>query len=101
METINKLLKRQATKVNRRSQRQLEDENAADEVAEAGTPEPTEPPKLIRWVSNKNGSFVGVPQSWLDAPVGNVFKKQDIAWRRGVKKVGLVEELPDEIMTGV
>ncbi|KAF3110131.1 hypothetical protein TWF594_002318 [Orbilia oligospora] len=100
METINKLLKRQATKVNRRSQKQLEDENAADEVAEAGTPEPTEPPKMIRWVSNKNGSFVGVPQNWLDAPVGTVFKKQDVAWRRGIK-VGLVEELPDETMTGV
>ncbi|KAF3084455.1 hypothetical protein TWF569_006969 [Orbilia oligospora] len=100
METINKLLKRQATKVNRRSQKQLEDENAADEVAEAGTPEPAEPPKMIRWVSNKNGSFVGVPQNWLDAPVGTVFKKQDVAWRRGIK-VGLVEELPDETMTGV
>ncbi|KAK6345502.1 hypothetical protein TWF718_007417 [Orbilia javanica] len=100
METINKLLKRQATKVNRRSQKQLEDENAADEVAEAGTPEPTEPPRMIRWVSNKNGNFVGVPQTWLDAPVGDVFKKQDVAWRRGIK-VGLVEELPDEVMTGV
>ncbi|KAK6504817.1 hypothetical protein TWF481_006755 [Arthrobotrys musiformis] len=101
METINKLLKRQANKVNRRSQKQLEDENAADEIAEAGTPEPTEPPKMIRWVSNKNGSFVGVPQTWLDAPVGDVFNKKDVAWRRGGKKVGLVEELPDEVMTGV
>ncbi|KAK6535359.1 hypothetical protein TWF694_001820 [Orbilia ellipsospora] len=101
METINKLLKRQATKVNRRNHKQLEDDAEAEEAAEVGTPEPTDPPKMIRWVSNKNGNFVAVPQTWLDCPAGNVYKKQDVAWRRGLKKVGLVEELPDEPMRDV
>ncbi|KAF3933418.1 hypothetical protein ABW19_dt0209186 [Dactylella cylindrospora] len=96
METINKLLKKQATKVNRRSQKQLVDD--ADDAVEAATPEPEEAPTMIRWISSSKGFVLGVPQPWLDAPIGEVYQQQDVAWRRGGKRIGLVEELPDQVM---
>ncbi|EWC47547.1 hypothetical protein DRE_03167 [Drechslerella stenobrocha 248] len=99
METINRLLKRQATKVNRRNQKQFDDDTAADEAVEAGSPVQTDPPTMLRWVSGQNGNVLGVPQTWLDGPAGEAYREQGVAWRRrGGKMTGLVEELPDEIM---
>ena len=28
---------------------------------------------MTRWISNRDGSRVGVPEEWLDAPFGTVF----------------------------
>lgn len=63
METINKLLKKQAPKVSKK---------AAD-----GTPEDEGPkvsPVFVRWVSNKNGVSIGVPKEMVDGPSGRLFR---------------------------
>lgn len=31
-------------------------------------------PLYSRWINNKDGSRVAVPDEWLESPVGNVFK---------------------------
>ncbi len=68
-DTINKLLKRQAPK--QRRTRLTEGE---------GTPldQDAEPEKandvFVRWISNRDGIAVGVPEEWLGTPVGRVFE---------------------------
>jgi len=102
METINKLLKKQAPKVNRRAGRAAFNGGDATplELGDDGQPlpgqmpaEPIEPPMMIRWVSNKDGERLHVPNSWLEAPVGEVFQKQTEPWRRGLGKRPLIEEI--------
>ncbi|KAG4276947.1 hypothetical protein FPRO04_07693 [Fusarium proliferatum] len=65
METINKLLKKQAPKINRKAAAAgaggLEDSNKPD-------------PVFVRWVSNKTGVRVAVTEEMLDSPAGQVFK---------------------------
>lgn len=69
METINKLLKKQAPKVNKKA--------AAAAAAADGTPEDDGPkvsPVFVRWVSNKNGVSIGVPKEMVDGPTGRLFR---------------------------
>lgn len=66
METINKLLKKQAPKTNRRAAQQGDD--ASD--GEGSRPDV----RFVRWVSRKEGSFVAVPEEVMAAPLGAVFK---------------------------
>jgi Ino eighty subunit 2 len=70
METINKLLKKQAPKTNAR-RKEL---NGVSAEASADGEPPKINPVFIRWVSNKDGNRIGVPEEWLEAPVGNVFQ---------------------------
>ncbi|KAI6714681.1 hypothetical protein JHW43_002762 [Diplocarpon mali] len=71
METINKLLKKQAPKTNaRRSIMNAADAGTANAVVESSQPNPG----FVRWVSNKDGNRIGVPKEWLDAPVGEIFR---------------------------
>jgi len=65
METINKLLKKQAPKTNRRNALQG-DETPDSEGNRSG-------PLFVRWVSTKEGSRIAVPNEMLIAPVGQVF----------------------------
>ncbi|KAJ9133515.1 hypothetical protein NKR23_g10665 [Pleurostoma richardsiae] len=65
METINKLLKKQAPKTNRRNL-QAGDETPSSEPPKAN-------PVFIRWISNKAGSRVAVPEEIIDGPAGRVF----------------------------
>ncbi|KAK1754320.1 PAPA-1-like conserved region-domain-containing protein [Echria macrotheca] len=67
METINKLLKKQAPKTNRRSAL------AGDETPDSEQMQRADP-LFVRWVNNKEGSRVGVPDDMLIGPVGRVFK---------------------------
>ncbi|KAH7357107.1 PAPA-1-like conserved region-domain-containing protein [Rhexocercosporidium sp. MPI-PUGE-AT-0058] len=72
LETINKLLKKQAPKTNARRAGM----NAADNPnnGSGADGEPFKPHAMyVRWVSNKDGNRIGVPEEWLDAPVGKVF----------------------------
>ncbi|PTB61781.1 hypothetical protein BBK36DRAFT_1087179, partial [Trichoderma citrinoviride] len=62
METINKLLKKQAPKINRK---------AVAETSEADLQKAN--PVFIRWVSNKNGNLVAVPDEVMDGPAGVLF----------------------------
>lgn len=68
METINKLLKKQAPKINRKAA-----------AAAAAMEEMTEEERLkaspvfVRWVSKKDSTQVSVPAEMLAGPVGRVF----------------------------
>jgi Ino eighty subunit 2 len=70
METINKLLKKQAPKTNSR-RRDIIAISAADVTPDG---EPQKPKAaFVRWVSNRDGSRIGVPEELVDGPVGAVF----------------------------
>lgn len=75
-ETINKLLKKQAPKTNRKAQH-------ADGDGESNRPSPV----FVRWVSNKDGSLVAVPDEMLTGPAGRVFTPG------GLKSGKMVEEV--------
>jgi Ino eighty subunit 2 len=72
MDTINKLLKKQAPK---RRGKIAAAETAGDttpriqEAQESEKPEPT----MIRYISNRNGCKIGVPEEWLGTPAGRLF----------------------------
>jgi Ino eighty subunit 2 len=80
METINKLLKKQAPKTNRRVAHYPGDESP-DEFPRAN-------PVFIRWVSSQKGSVVAVPGEILDGPAGRVF-----GGRSGLASGKMVEEV--------
>lgn len=63
METINKLLKKQAPKINRKA--------AAADAQEGDSQKAN--PIFIRWVSNKSGNRVAVPEEIIEGPAGAVF----------------------------
>lgn len=72
METINKLLKKQTPK--RRGRMALAG-SPGDETPNEQEQEPRKAnPLFVRWVSNKNGSRIGVPTEWLERKVGRVFE---------------------------
>jgi Ino eighty subunit 2 len=66
MDTINRLLKKQAPKRRGRG---------LAEVTEAGEEDPEQKasPLFARWVNNAQGSRVAVPEEWLGKAVGRVF----------------------------
>lgn len=72
METINKLLKKQAPKTNARRGAFGNTNNTNESTSENG--EAQKPNAIfVRWVSNMHGNRVGVPEEWLDSPVGSIF----------------------------
>lgn len=76
METINKLLQKQAPK--RRTRAEINAANAAAEEDEGEDSEgrPKVNPLYVRWVQNKDGSRLGVPGEWIDGPIGEVFRRE-------------------------
>lgn len=71
MDTINKLLKKPAPK--RRTRAEILAAQHADSMATPGLEEGEEErpdPLFVRWVSGREGSRLGVPEEWLEAPVG-------------------------------
>ncbi|RAK96267.1 PAPA-1-like domain-containing protein [Aspergillus ibericus CBS 121593] len=71
MDTINRLLRKQAPKRRGRipAAEAAEAASAEQEVQEYEKPDPT----MVRWVSGRDGSRVGVPEEWLGIPAGRVF----------------------------
>lgn len=45
-------------------------------------------PLFMRWVNNSKGSRIGVPEEWMEAGVGDVFRKGN-----GMGSGRLVEEV--------
>lgn len=76
METINKLLKKQAPKTNRRTAMAGEDPDGDSHRAN---------PVFVRWVSTKDGNAVAVPEEILIGPAGRAF--------RGLAPGKMVEEV--------
>lgn len=66
METINKLLKKQAPKINKKAA-------AAAAAAEMEEEEAGPNPAFVRWVNNKSGSMIGVPKDMAEGPAGRMF----------------------------
>lgn len=74
METINKLLSKPAPKRRTRAE-MIAAQQAADMTPgedEDGGPKAN--PLYSRWINNKDGSRVAVPEEWLESPLGDVFK---------------------------
>jgi Ino eighty subunit 2 len=88
MDTINKLLKKQAPKTNAR--RREFNPSASDATPDVESMKAS--PLFVRWISSKDGNCICVPEEWLESPVGAVFQG-------GVKQSGsamngkLIEEL--------
>lgn len=71
MDTINKLLKKQAPKQRRgRAMEGVDDATPNTHDAEPEKPNPM----FVRWISTRQGSVVAVPDEWLGTPVGEVFE---------------------------
>ena len=86
METINKLLKKQAPKTNARRR----DFNGIVGEATPDTEAQKPNPLFVRWISNKDGNRIGVPEEWVEAPVGAIFQNSVKAGGMGGK---LIEEV--------
>jgi Ino eighty subunit 2 len=77
MDTINKLLKKQAPK--RRGKISAAETGGdatpknGQEISEPEKPDPT----LTRWVSSRDSCRVGVPSEWLGVPAGRVFSPEN------------------------
>jgi Ino eighty subunit 2 len=84
METINKLLKKQAPKTN--SRRAANGAKDADASPDTELQKPN--PAFVRWVSNMEGDRIGVPEEWLEASVGTPFGPPT-----GVRNGGLIDEV--------
>ncbi|KAK1777927.1 PAPA-1-like conserved region-domain-containing protein [Copromyces sp. CBS 386.78] len=68
METINKLLKKQAPKTNRKAALLNGDETPGGDAEP-----PKADPTFVRWINNKSGSRIAVPEDMVAGPVGQVF----------------------------
>ena len=76
MDTINKLLKKPAP--NRRSRAEILAAQQADSLATPGADEGEEEkpdPLYVRWVCNRDGSRIGVPDEWVEGPLGDNFRR--------------------------
>lgn len=79
METINKLLSKPAPK--RRTRAEMIAAAAAEGLdLEEGQEE--KPDALyVRWTNSTQGSRIGVPQEWMDGPIGAMFAKSPAGGR--------------------
>lgn len=85
MDTINRLLKKQAPK---RRGRISAAEAAISTPAEQEEPEGERAdPTVIRWVSDSQGCKIGVPVEWFGTPAGRLFGKLPKRTRRLVEEV--------------
>ncbi|KAL3462888.1 PAPA-1-like conserved region-domain-containing protein [Aspergillus heterothallicus] len=73
MDTINRLLRKQAPKRRGRIPAAEAAENAAADQQEAAPDAEPIDPTMVRWVSGREGSRVGVPEEWLGTPGGQIF----------------------------
>ena len=73
MDTINRLLRKQAPKRRGRIPAAEAAENAAADQQEAAPELEPVDPTMVRWVSGREGSRVGVPEEWLGIPGAQIF----------------------------
>ena len=50
-------------------------------------------PIFVRWVSNKDGERIGVPEEWLEGPIGSVFSSVAGPVKSGMVGRKLIEEV--------
>ncbi|KAL2828830.1 PAPA-1-like conserved region-domain-containing protein [Aspergillus pseudoustus] len=73
MDTINRLLRKQAPKRRGRIPAAEAAENAAADQQEAAPELEPVDPTMVRWVSGRKGSRIGVPEEWFGTPAGQIF----------------------------
>ena len=81
MDTINRLLKKQAPKRRGKiSAAEITAQEHGDESPQEMPEEEIPPanPIYVRWVSDKDGCRIGVPGEWLGTPVGRVFGEKKL-----------------------
>lgn len=84
MDTINRLLKKQAPKRRgRAAAAEAADGTPGQEGAEADKADPT----MARWISGSNGCKVAVPEEWLGTPTGRVFGAPTVPAGKMVEEV--------------
>jgi Ino eighty subunit 2 len=88
MDTINKLLKKQAPKTNARRR----EFNPSGSDATPDVESLRANPLFVRWISRKDGNCIGVPEEWLEGPVGAVFQG-GVKQSRSAMNGKLTEEL--------
>ncbi|KAL5051486.1 PAPA-1-like conserved region-domain-containing protein [Aspergillus fruticulosus] len=72
MDTINRLLRKQAPKRRGRIPAAEAAENAAADQEAAAESESVDP-TMVRWISGHEGSRVAVPEEWVGTPPGRIF----------------------------
>ena len=89
MDTINKLLKKPAPK--RRTRAEILAAHHADSMGTPGAEygeEERPDPLFVRWVNGREGSRMGVPEEWIEAGIGDVFRGNGgVGGRRMVEEV--------------
>ena len=83
MDTINRLLKKQAPKRRGKisaAEITAQEHGAGDDTPAEQQEEEIAPanPVYVRWVSDRNGCRVGVPGEWFGQPVGRVFGERKL-----------------------
>lgn len=68
MDTINRLLKKQAPKRRGKAQAEIAAENGMIDELEYERPSAL----YVRYIQNAEGTQLGVPEEWLEAPVGDI-----------------------------
>lgn len=108
MDTINRLLKRQAPKLRGKPVGGSKNGVAGDATPSvdagagevAGVVQEAPIPTMVRWVNNKEGVRLYVPTSWLGTPAGRVFDP-GMGGRLGHRKmVEVIDEGGDVVMAG-
>lgn len=85
MDTINRLLRKQPPKKRGRVSAV---EGAVGTPAEQEEPEGERPdPTVVRWVSGREGSKIGVPVEWFGTPAGRMFGDLPEGRRKLVEEV--------------
>jgi len=69
MDTINRLLKKQAPKKRGRAAANLDADSGAEEEQEVEKA----PAVYVRYIQNSQGTMLCLPGEWLEAPVGEMF----------------------------
>ncbi|KAL4803541.1 PAPA-1-like conserved region-domain-containing protein [Aspergillus unguis] len=72
MDTINRLLRKQAPKRRGRIPAAEAAENAAADQETAAEYEPVDT-TMARWISGREGSRVAIPEDWVGTPAGRIF----------------------------
>lgn len=86
MDTINRLLRKQPPK--KRGRGAAEGAEATPGEQEAQEPENQKAdPTMVRWVSNRQGSQLSVPEEWLGTPAGRLFGANTTGSRKLVEEV--------------
>jgi Ino eighty subunit 2 len=66
MDTINRLLKKQAPK--RRKRAEIEADQMAERIANGEDDAPRAPSAFVRSIQNSEGSVIAIPDEWIGAP---------------------------------